>query len=88
MINMSPSVQNLLSNSNFKNVKQILPYTHRQITGQYGRLQLYRRFDEAPTNTDIKFVSVDYDFIPTYGIPMAAGRNFSREYGTDTSVLS
>jgi putative ABC transport system permease protein len=36
------------------------------------------------TNTDIKFVSVDYDFVPTYGIPMAAGRNFSREYGTDT----
>jgi putative ABC transport system permease protein len=37
------------------------------------------------TNTDIKFVSVDYDFIPTYGIQMAAGRNFSREYGTDTA---
>ena len=36
------------------------------------------------TNTDIKFVSVDYDFVPAYGIPMAAGRNFSREYGTDT----
>ena len=37
------------------------------------------------TNTDIKFVSVDYDFIPTYGIQMAAGRNFSREYGMDTA---
>lgn len=34
--------------------------------------------------TDIKFLSVDYDFIPTYGIKMAAGRNISREYGTDT----
>jgi putative ABC transport system permease protein len=34
--------------------------------------------------TDIKFLSIDYDFIPTYGISMAAGRNISRAYGTDT----
>ena len=30
-------------------------------------------------------LAVDYDFIPTYGVHMAAGRNFSRAYGTDTS---
>jgi putative ABC transport system permease protein len=30
-------------------------------------------------------VVTDYDFIPTYGIRMMAGRNFSRNYGTDTS---
>ncbi len=28
---------------------------------------------------------VDYDYIPTYGIGMAAGRNFSREMGTDAT---
>ena len=39
----------------------------------------------APVTTDIKFVSVDYDFVPTYNIKMLAGRNFSREYGTDTA---
>ena len=39
----------------------------------------------VPTTTDIKFVAVDYDFIPTYEINMAAGRNFSRDYGTDTA---
>lgn len=39
----------------------------------------------VPVNTDIKFVAVDYDFIPAYGIKMAAGRNFSRNYGTDTA---
>ena len=38
-----------------------------------------------PVNTDIKFVSVDYDFIPVYGIQLGAGRNFSREYATDTA---
>lgn len=34
---------------------------------------------------DVKYVVADYDFIPTYGVPMAAGRNFSRSYGTDTT---
>ena len=38
-----------------------------------------------PVNTDIKFVSVDYDFIPVYGIQLGAGRNFSRVYATDTA---
>jgi putative ABC transport system permease protein len=38
-----------------------------------------------PTTTDIKYVASDYDFISTFGIPLAAGRYFSRDYGTDTS---
>jgi putative ABC transport system permease protein len=37
-----------------------------------------------PTKADIKFVNVDYDFVPAYGIKMASGRNFSRSFGTDT----
>lgn len=38
-----------------------------------------------PVTADIKFVVADYDFIPTYGIQVLAGRNFNRSYGTDTS---
>jgi len=38
-----------------------------------------------PVTADIKYVATDYDFIPAYGIPMAAGRNFSRAYGADTN---
>jgi len=38
-----------------------------------------------PVNADIKFLAADYDFVPTYGIPIVAGRNFSRDYSTDTS---
>ena len=38
-----------------------------------------------PVTADIKFLAADYDFIPTYGVPLAAGRNFSRSFGTDTS---
>ena len=38
-----------------------------------------------PVTTDIKFVSSDYDFVSTFGIPMIAGRYFSRDFGTDTA---
>ena len=40
-----------------------------------------------PVNSDIKFLAADQDFVPTYNIPMAAGRNFSRDYGTDTTAF-
>jgi putative ABC transport system permease protein len=38
-----------------------------------------------PVNADIKYVAADFDFVPTYGIHVMAGRNFSRDYGTDTT---
>lgn len=36
-------------------------------------------------NLDIKYVLADYKFVPTFGIPLAAGRNFSEAYGADSS---
>ncbi len=38
-----------------------------------------------PVTADLKFLSTDYDFIPTYGIHLVAGRNFSRSFSGDTS---
>ncbi|MFS8083684.1 MAG: FtsX-like permease family protein, partial [Ginsengibacter sp.] len=38
-----------------------------------------------PITATIKDVSADYDFIPTYGIHLIAGRNFSRDYSMDTT---
>ncbi|MDR3714902.1 MAG: ABC transporter permease [Puia sp.] len=38
-----------------------------------------------PVNADIKYLAVDYDFVPTYGISIAAGRNFSRDFASDTA---
>ena len=38
-----------------------------------------------PSNINLKFVRADYDFLPTYNVGIADGRNFSRDYGTDTS---
>jgi putative ABC transport system permease protein len=38
-----------------------------------------------PVSADIKYVAADFDFVPTYGMHILAGRNFSRDYGTDTT---
>lgn len=38
-----------------------------------------------PVNSELKYLAIDHDFIPSYAIQMAAGRNFSRAFATDTS---
>lgn len=73
----------VLSNSNFKNVTRTSRIPTGRLLDDMGAYTLSGD-SMRPANTDIKFVSVDYDFVPTYGIQMAAGRNFSREFGADT----
>ncbi len=74
----------LLQNSNIKDI------------GRSSRIPTGRLLDDmgasvpgsdslVPVKEEIRFVAADYDFVPTYGIHIDAGRNFSREYGTDTS---
>ena len=73
----------LLKNSFIKNL------------GRSSRIPTGRLLDEndtkimgadsmQPMNVDLKFITVDYDFIPTYDIHLAAGRNFSRNFSTDS----
>jgi putative ABC transport system permease protein len=38
-----------------------------------------------PVTADIKYLAVDHDFLSTFGIPLAAGRDYSRAYATDTN---
>jgi putative ABC transport system permease protein len=40
-----------------------------------------------PVKTDLKYLSVDDHFIPTYGIQIVAGRNFSKQYLTDSTAF-
>lgn len=73
----------LLTNANFKNAGR----SSRIPTGRLlDAMDAYvaRGDSMAMSKVDIKLVAVDYDFIPTYGMQMAAGRNFSRDFGTDT----
>ncbi len=74
----------LLSGSNFKDVARSSRIPTGRLLDDMGA---YTQSGDSmkPSNTDIKFVAVDYDFIPAYGMQMASGRNYSRAYGTDTS---
>ncbi len=38
-----------------------------------------------PISANIKYLKVDQDFLKTYGIPILAGRDFSRQYATDST---
>jgi putative ABC transport system permease protein len=38
-----------------------------------------------PVTADIKYLTVDHDFLSTFGIPIAAGRDYSRLYATDST---
>ena len=74
----------LLQNSAFKNMTR----SSRIPTGRlldYMGANTFNGDSLQPVTTDIKFVSSDHDFVSTFGIPMIAGRYFSRDYGTDTA---
>jgi putative ABC transport system permease protein len=74
----------LLHNASFKNVSCSSRIPSGRLLDNMGASTLSGD-SMRPVTTDIKYVAVDYDFIPTYGINVLSGRNFSREFGTDTS---
>ncbi|MEJ7678075.1 MAG: FtsX-like permease family protein [Segetibacter sp.] len=74
----------LLANSNIKEVGRSTRIPSGRLLDATGS-KMNNGDSLAPTKADIKFVSADESFIPTYGIKVVAGRNFSKEYGMDTS---
>lgn len=74
----------LLQNTSFANVTRSSRIPTGRLLDDMGASVISGN-DLQPVKADIKFVSTDQDFVDTYGIPMKAGRFFSRDYGTDTS---
>jgi len=73
----------LLANTNILNVTltDIAPYRWMSNAG-FGDVHW-----EGKTHQQVKMVmtSVDYDYVETFGLKMAQGRFFSKEYSTDAS---
>jgi putative ABC transport system permease protein len=47
-----------------------------------------RRLDISTTaSVPVHHMGIDYDFIPGYGIKLLAGRNFSKQFGTDNKTV-
>jgi putative ABC transport system permease protein len=74
----------LLQNTTFKNMTRSSRIPTGRLLDNMGAYVL-NGDSLQPVKTDIKMVSSDYDFVSTFGIPMVAGRFFSRDYGTDTA---
>lgn len=74
----------LLSDAQFKDIARSSRVPSGRLLDNMGAATLSGD-SLKPTTTDIKYVAVDDAFIPTYGMQIAAGRNFSKEYGTDTA---
>jgi putative ABC transport system permease protein len=45
------------------------------------------RVGESDKAVTLYHLGVDYDFVPAYGLQLAAGRNFSRDFGTDQKAV-
>lgn len=52
-------------------------------TNLFGQLET-KEGNLSPTNINTNFV--DHDFLPAYGIPLVAGRNFSRDFPADDTT--
>ncbi len=74
----------LISNSNIKNVARSSRIPTGRLLDAMGT-SMNVGDSSVPVNVDIKYLSADEEFLSTYGVKMVAGRDFSKEFGTDTS---
>ncbi|MES1215877.1 MAG: FtsX-like permease family protein [Bacteroidota bacterium] len=73
----------LLQNSAFKDVSRSSRIPSGRLLDNMGASAM-NGDSLQPVVTDIKYVNTDYDFASTFGMQLASGRYFARNYGTDT----
>ena len=74
----------LLTNSYIKDAARSSRIPTGRLLDAMGS-QINRGDSLAPTGADIKFVRADDYFLPTYGVKIVAGRNFSKDFAPDTA---
>lgn len=75
----------LLANPQVENVGRSSRIPSGRLLDDLGGTSAQLGDTMTASSATLKFVSVDYDFVTTYGIQLAAGRNFSRDFPTDTT---
>jgi putative ABC transport system permease protein len=76
----------LLSNSSIKKVARSSRIPTGRLLDAMGT-KINRGDSLVPANADLKFVSADQEFLSTYGVKIVAGRDFSKDFSTDTSAF-
>lgn len=75
----------LLDNPLVKSVGRSSRIPSGRLLDDLGGTAVQLQDSVVPSSATLKYLAVDFDFVPTYGIEMAAGRNFSRDFPTDTT---
>jgi putative ABC transport system permease protein len=76
--------QELLKNPAVKNVGRSSRIPSGRLLDDQGA-QIIEGGKNIPTKIELKYITTDHDFMSTYGIKLAAGRNFSRDFISDTA---
>lgn len=76
----------LMSDPNVKDVARSQLIPSDRLLNSLGTAKVQMGDTLTPSSASLKFVATDHDFFKTYGIHFAAGRDFSREYGTDDTT--
>lgn len=76
--------QELLRNPAVKDVGRSSRIPSGRLLDDQGA-QVIEGGKSVPTQIELKYITTDFNFVPTYGMTMAAGRNFSRSFPTDTA---
>lgn len=79
-----PFKTDLLQQPGIKNVT-----TSTSVMGDeiYWTSSLRRVGDAGETAVTLYHLGVDHDFLPAYGLKLLAGRNFSKDFGTDNKAV-
>lgn len=75
----------LLQNNIIKSISCVTEVPGRQIYWDAGGI--HRAGADVSESRNYQIVGIDYDYIPLFNLQLLAGRNFSREYTTDTKGL-
>jgi putative ABC transport system permease protein len=76
----------LLSSPTIKNVGRSSRIPTGRLLDSQGNAVAMKGDSLIDTGVGLKYVSVDQEFFDTYGVEVAAGRNFSKEIPTDDSL--
>ena len=78
-----PFKQDVLKQANVKNITSSTSVMGNEIYWTRSG----RRLDPNSKNVTLYHLGIDHDFIPSFGIEMKAGRNFSKDFTADTKCV-
>lgn len=74
----------ILSNSSIKNITRSTRIPSGRLLDSFGSAKVQLESDSLDqSGVDLKFVTIDHRFVPTYGLEVVAGRNYREDQGAD-----